>query len=191
MMKRKQFWCYALALVVGLLMSSSVYGVTFTDSFSNLDNWTLYGSPSPVQLASVHEKTDIFDNNGDATDNSGAISIQSFGLSGGFNIRSDVYLDFTDPFGCYAEAAIGIANPTLQGWVVMIPYLFSISEWERGGTIAAALRGHAYSLAVSNPYGTELSTRRAHQILPINMLMAGIVKIVVNIVPSVSTWIPY
>jgi hypothetical protein len=145
-MKSRQSWCYALALVVGLLVSSSVYGLTFTDSFSNLDNWTVYGSPSPVRLASVHDSTGIFDNMGDATDNSGAISVQTFGLSGGFTIQSDVYLDFSDTNGCYAEAAIGIANPTLQGWGGYDPYIyFSISAMGHScGTIASALRGHAY-----------------------------------------------
>ncbi|TFH64735.1 MAG: hypothetical protein E4G91_04885, partial [Candidatus Zixiibacteriota bacterium] len=106
-MKSKLFRCYALALVAGLLVSSSVYGLTFTDSFSNLDNWTVYGTPSPQRLALVHDSTGVFDNNGAATDNSGAISIRTFGLSGGFTIQSDVYLDFSDTNGCYAEAAIG------------------------------------------------------------------------------------
>jgi hypothetical protein len=146
MMKSKQSWCYALALVVGLLVSSSVYGLTFTDSFSNLDNWTVYGAPSPQRLALVHDSTGVFDNSGDATDKSGAISVQTFGLSGGFTIQSDVYLDFSDTNGCYAEAAIGIANPTLQGWGGYDPYIyFSISAMGHScGTIASSLRGHAY-----------------------------------------------
>lgn len=145
-MKSRQFRCYALALVAALLVSSSVYGLTFTDSFSNLDNWTLYGSPSPVQVASVLGKSGVFDNMGDGTYNSGAISIQTFGLSGGFTIQSDVYLDFSDTNDCYAEAAIGVANPTLQGWGGYDPYVyFSISGMGHScGTIAAALRGHAY-----------------------------------------------
>jgi hypothetical protein len=143
MMKRKQFWCCALALVSGLLLSSSVYGFTFTDSFSNLDNWTTYGSPSPQRLALVNDSTGVFDNNGDATDNSGAISVQTFGLNGGFTIQSDVYLDFSDTNGCYAEAAIGIANPTSPD---NDPYIyFSISAMGHScGTIAASLLGHAY-----------------------------------------------
>jgi hypothetical protein len=145
-MKLRQSWCYALALVVGLLVSSSVYGLTFTDSFSNLDNWTVYGTPSPERLATIFTKTGVFDNNGDATDKSGAISIQTFGLTGGFTIESDVYLDFSDTNGCNAEAAIGIGNPTLQGWGGYDPYIyFSISAMGHScGTIAAALRGHAY-----------------------------------------------
>ena len=157
-MKLKQFWCYALALVAGLLMSSSVYGVTFWDDFNDLDNWTVYGSPSPVRLASVFGKTDVFDNNGDATDKSGAISIQTFGLSGGFNIRSDVYLNVADPVGCYAEAAIGVANPTLQGWGGYDPHIyFSISAIGTNcGSIAVALRGHAYFFgSFKTPTGTE------------------------------------
>jgi hypothetical protein len=146
MMKSKQFWCYALALAAGLLVSSSVYGLTFTDSFNNLDNWTVYGSPSPVRLASAEDKTGVFDNMGDATDKSGGISIQTFGLTGGFTIQSDVYLDFSDTNGCYAEAAIGIANPTVQGWGGYDPYIyFSIGGMGHScGTIAEALRGHAY-----------------------------------------------
>jgi hypothetical protein len=158
MMKSRQFWCYALTLVVGLSVSPSVYGLTFTDSFSNLDNWTVYGSPSPVRLALVNGRTGVFDNNGDATDKSGAISIQKFGLSGGFTIQSDVYLDFSDTNGCYAEAAIGISNPTIQGWGGYDPYIyFSISAMGHScGTIAAALRGHAYFFgSFTTPTGAE------------------------------------
>jgi|GEM_PF-2412924 len=157
-MKLKQFWCYSLALVVGLLVSSSVYGLTFTDPFDSLGNWTLYGSPSPQRLASIHGRTGIFDNNGNATDKSGAISIQTFGLSGGFTIRSDVYLEFTDTYGCNAEAAIGIANPTLQGWGGYDPYIyFSISAiGEACESIADSLRGHAYFFgSFTTPSGTE------------------------------------
>lgn len=145
-MESKQLWCSALVLALGFLVSSSVYGLTFTDSFSNLDNWTVYGSPAPEQLASAQGRTGVFDNNGDATYKSGAISVQTFGLSGGFTIESDVYLDFSDTNGCYAEAAIGIANPTVQGWGGYDPYIyFSISGMGHScGTIAASLRGHAY-----------------------------------------------
>ncbi len=145
-MKPVQLYYCGCALLVSLFLSSSVFGLTFTDSFSNLDGWTLYGSPSPVRLASVHDSTGVFDNNGDATDNSGAISVQTFGLSGGFTIQSDVYLEFSDTNGCYAEAAIGVANPTVQGWGGYDPYIyFSINGVGHScGTIAADLRGHAY-----------------------------------------------
>lgn len=157
-MKFKQFWRYALAPVVGLLLSSSVYGLTFTDDFTNLANWTLYGSPSPLRLASVHGKSNVFDNNGDATGKSGAISIQTFGLNGGFTIRSEVYLDFTDTYGCNAEAAIGVANPTIQGWGGYDPHIYlSISAMgEACGTISDSLRGHAYFFgSFTTPSGTE------------------------------------
>lgn len=130
------------AAVIGLCLTSSANGLTFTDPFDDLDGWTLFGTPSPQRLASQSGATGVFDNNGDDTDISGAVSTRTFGLAGGFTIQSDVYLDFSDTMGCNAEASIGIADTTNE----TAPHIyFSINAVGHGcGTIAAALRGHAY-----------------------------------------------
>ena len=56
-------------------------GVTlFEDDFSelNLDNWILFGSPSPRVLASVEGRNGVFDNNGDSWCDSGVVSKDTF-----------------------------------------------------------------------------------------------------------------
>ncbi len=145
-MKLNRYWNFVLAVVAMSCLSPAANCLTFTDGFSNLDNWTLYGTPTPQRLASIHGKTGVFDNNGDGTDKSGAISVKTFGLTGGFTITSQVYLDFTDTTLCNGAASIGIANPTLQAWGGYDPYVyFSIGGMGVACTsIAESLRGHAY-----------------------------------------------
>lgn len=88
----------------------------FEDNFNDLSKWTLYGSPSPVNIANIKGRTGVFDNNGDHNYNSGAISKDKFTFSKNMTIESEVYLDFSDMSGCWAAASIGIANPVYQYW---------------------------------------------------------------------------
>lgn len=121
-------------------------GMTFYDDFSNLDNWTLYGDPLPVWLGSIYGRAGIFDNNGDPSYNSGAISKQTFDISQGFALEADVYLDFYDLTGCWAGAAIGVANPTIQSGGDYAPYLsFNITaDGDACWGSPELLRRHAY-----------------------------------------------
>lgn len=82
----------------------------YFDDFTSLSNWQLYGSPLPLLVDSIYGRVGIFDNNGDAGYNSGAISNQLFDLRSGFILESDVFLDFSNPNGCWAGADIGIGS---------------------------------------------------------------------------------
>jgi|GEM_PF-2403902 len=88
----------------------------FYDDFSEgLDNWTLFGDPRPQVVASAFGRTDVFDNMGDPSYNSGAVSKALVGSANGFTIESDVFVDFTNHAGCWADAGIGltkVANPS-------------------------------------------------------------------------------
>jgi hypothetical protein len=88
----------------------------FNDEFNSLNNWKLYGSPQPRLLNSIFGAQGVFDNNGDGMYNSGAISIQTFDISKGFTLESEVYLDFSNLSGCWSGAAIGISDPTYKSW---------------------------------------------------------------------------
>ena len=94
----------------GLTVATSLY-----DDFSlGLAGWTLFGNPSPVLVPELHGRTAVFDNMGDPSYNSGAVSTLLVGGAGGFSIESDVYLEFSDLSGCWAGPAIGLslaANP--------------------------------------------------------------------------------
>ncbi|MBK7090735.1 MAG: T9SS type A sorting domain-containing protein [bacterium] len=119
---------------------------TFQDQFDNLSSWVAFGTPVPEIVPSQFSRTGVLDNAGDGTDKSGAISIQRFTGSGGFTLTADVYLDFNDTALCAAEAAIGIANPTLQAWSGYDAYVsFSIAGVGRSCAILSdSLRAHAY-----------------------------------------------
>ena len=83
----------------------------FFESFTNniTDNWDIYGSPDPVWVASLFERNGLFDNNGDANYNNGAISKTTYGNLNGYTIEADVYLDITDTSGCWLSASIGMS----------------------------------------------------------------------------------
>ena len=115
-----------LLIMIVILISNFVFSqnVVFQDNFDNLNNWTLYGNPSPQWVSSSQGRSGLFDNNGDPNYNSGAIGKQTFNISSGFVIESDVYLSFTDLSGCWNGAAIGLANPTYQSWGGYDPTLY-------------------------------------------------------------------
>jgi hypothetical protein len=118
---RQFFYLFVLILLNNLVVNGQTL---FTENFDNLSNWTLYGDPLPQHISSIFGENGIFDNNGDPSYNSGAISNQVFNLSSGFILESNVYLDFSDINGCWAGASIGITNPTYQSWGGYDPYLY-------------------------------------------------------------------
>jgi hypothetical protein len=102
--------------------------IVFSDNFSDLSKWTLYGSPLPLNPATAKGRTGIFDNNGDSNYNSGAISKNTFLFAKNTKIVSEVYLDFSDLSGCWNSASIGIANTEYKSWGGYDPYLsFSLT----------------------------------------------------------------
>jgi hypothetical protein len=89
----------------------------FFDGFDNsdLDPWTLWGSPMPMWSPGTQGRTGLLDNNGDASFASGAVSHSRFDLSGGFVLQSDMLLDFYNLSGCWLGAWIGIADTVVDG----------------------------------------------------------------------------
>jgi hypothetical protein len=88
--------------------------VCFEDKFTNLDNWILFGSPLPQLVNTTGNPSPCFDNNGDASYNSGAISKNTFDYSNGLTIETDMYVP-ANPNGCWMEGMFGIAKSTNIG----------------------------------------------------------------------------
>lgn len=84
----------------------------FFDSFSDtaFTEWTQFGSPLPRYVAGALGRQGLFDNNGDGAYISGAITNDRLDFSRGFEISTDLLLDFFNPAGCWAEAYVGIAD---------------------------------------------------------------------------------
>lgn len=77
----------------------------FTESFdSGLAGWVRWGEPTPRLLSSYQGRAWVFDNNGDGIHHSGATSIAIIAAPQGFDLRSDVRLDVTNPAGCHLDA---------------------------------------------------------------------------------------
>lgn len=106
-----------LAAVLCPAASSAATFSDFADDFSSgLGDWILFGSPRPQWLATMKGRNGVFDNNGDSSYDSGAISRALVGGTNGFTLQSDVYLDFTNTAGCWVSPAVGLtrnANPVV------------------------------------------------------------------------------
>lgn len=127
-------------------VSTLVCNRVFDDRFDDLDSWTLFGSPLPVHMDSVYGENGIFDNNGDPSYNSGAYSNSTYDLSNGFVIESEVYLDFSNPGGCWANASVGISD-TVETTGSQYGNLISFGLGAHGEACWAtpdSLRGHSY-----------------------------------------------
>lgn len=83
----------------------------FEDGFdSSLDGWLPWGSPRPAWVTSSYGRSGLFDNRGDGSYDSGAVSKRTFDISGGFVLESDVYVRFDNPAGCWNTASIGMTR---------------------------------------------------------------------------------
>jgi len=83
------------------------------DSFdANINNWTGWGDPLPLCVASGFGRTGLFDNNGDANYGSGGYSKTAVTTTGGMLIEADIYLNITDQTGCWLGSSIGLTNTT-------------------------------------------------------------------------------
>ncbi|MBI2566299.1 MAG: SUMF1/EgtB/PvdO family nonheme iron enzyme [Candidatus Schekmanbacteria bacterium] len=102
----------AAALALSLVASAASAAEALFDDFagSGLSNWTLYGSPLPQWASSAYDRTGVFDNNGDPNYDSGGFSKTLVGSTEGMTIESEVYLDFADLGGCWADAQIGLTR---------------------------------------------------------------------------------
>ena len=73
--------------------------------------WDEYGQPRPRIVEALQGGSNVFDNNGDGNHGSGAVTARGIDLgSGAATIAADVYVDFSDPAGCWADAAIGLTR---------------------------------------------------------------------------------
>ena len=79
--------------------------------------WATYGSPVPRIVSSFKGYSNVFDNNGDSWHGSGALTVNPIRLpSGEVTISADIYVDFSNLGGCWADARIGVtesSNPTI------------------------------------------------------------------------------
>jgi len=105
----------------------------FEDDFTNTnleDNWIPFGSPLPFVEINAGNPSPCFDNNGDASYNSGALTQQNFDYSNGLVIEADMYVT-SNPDGCWIQATMGLAktmnygNTTWPGTSVQISYQYS------------------------------------------------------------------
>ena len=74
--------------------------------------WVTFGSPTSRIVGSFQGYPEVFDNNGDANHESGAVTNRTFDLGPEWvSIEADVYLDYWNAGGCWAGAMIGLADP--------------------------------------------------------------------------------
>lgn len=84
----------------------------FEETFENLDRWTLWGSPAPLLDTANGYPAPSFNNHGDASYDSGAISQQTFDFSNGLIVEADAY---QDRFGVWQSFVIGLAKKGSYG----------------------------------------------------------------------------
>ena len=73
--------------------------------------WDEYGRPRPRIVESLEGRSNVFDNNGDGSHDSGAVTVDGIELgAGAATISADVYVDFSNRSGCWAGAAIGLTK---------------------------------------------------------------------------------
>ncbi len=73
--------------------------------------WVEYGQPRPLIVRWHEGRYNVFDNNGDENHGSGAVTAEGLELgSGEATISADVYVDFYNPAGCWADAEIGLTR---------------------------------------------------------------------------------
>jgi hypothetical protein len=101
-----------LIIIPAIAFIILIFGVaqSFEDDFSDssLNKWNLFGSPSPLILGSVEGRNGVFDNNGDSYCDSGIVSKDTFSLTKGFTLESDIFMDVTNPSGCWNDAMFGL-----------------------------------------------------------------------------------
>jgi hypothetical protein len=94
------------------------------------ETWEPWGDPQPVILPSVHGRAGVLDSRGDPSWDSGLQSKALPAMPGGFLIESDVYIEVTDPEGCWMLAFIGISRSmaerdTSGNYVMGIQYILT------------------------------------------------------------------
>jgi hypothetical protein len=84
-------------------------GTLLVESFSGdlSAQWVSFGEPRPLILTDMGNPPPCFDNNGDASYDSGVISKASFDFSEGLVIEADIYVQ-ADEDGCWTGAEIGL-----------------------------------------------------------------------------------
>ncbi len=114
--------------------------VLLYDDFNDLNNWNLQGNPSPRLISSIFNRNGIFDNNG-GENGSFATSKLSFDVSRGFILESDVYLDFSNPAGCWAGASISMG---IQNFKSGEDIYFALEAF---GNTCTGSQGYSYTLS--------------------------------------------
>ena len=100
-------------------IEKSVTPTSFFDDFSDAStlntNWVLSGSPQPKWVSSAFGRSGLFDNMGDSWYTSVAYSKKQVGNANGFSMETEVYLDISNPAGCWVISGLGLtkeSNPS-------------------------------------------------------------------------------
>ena len=89
--------------------------VLMIEEFSgNLSAWNSFGSPSPI-ITDAQGRIGVLDTRGDSNWNSGIWSKEELVLEPGMVITLDVFLDISDPTGCWTEIYVGMNTGQTTG----------------------------------------------------------------------------
>ena len=91
---------------IGRTISEVKYNFNSTDLEKR---WTLFGSPLPRISIKMGNPSPCFNNNGDESYGSGALSKRTFDYTNGLVIESDMYVT-SNPNGCWISASMGFAK---------------------------------------------------------------------------------
>ena len=87
--------------------TSLIFSEDFSDSLD--EKWVPFGSPQGRVVSGVGNPAPAFDNNGDASWDSGAYTSQTFDYSNGLEIAADMYVP-SAPNGCWVSGSFGVAQ---------------------------------------------------------------------------------
>ncbi|MBK9440054.1 MAG: hypothetical protein IPN53_01605 [Comamonadaceae bacterium] len=107
-------WVMCCVLMLATpVWSADLLTETWESGSINSSVWTSYGSPAPGVVAAIGGRSGfIFDNNGDLSYDSGVFSVQPLSLSAGSSIEADIYLDFSNLAGCWAQVSFALSDST-------------------------------------------------------------------------------
>jgi len=87
----------------------------FSDDFTgDLARWELFGVPEPEIRRDEHGRPGVFDNHGDVTCDSGAITNAPFDLRSGFVLEAEIFVEVTNRRGCWNHVLFGVAADRLN-----------------------------------------------------------------------------
>ncbi len=122
--------------------------VIFEEDFSDLTDWKLVGTPQPQIETDFAGKSNVFDNNGDGSyDSLGVLKESLPRISPPFAVEADMYLNMTDPSGCWVQPSLSFLEGNQVDPRQSIPRFLRFKLHYQGDACWAFpsdLRRHAY-----------------------------------------------